>query len=29
MHEITDYPEQMQCVAADFTVLQGRAAGRR
>lgn len=29
VHEVTDYPEQMQRVAADFTVLQGRAAGRR
>jgi hypothetical protein len=28
VHEITDYPEQMQRVAADFTVLQGRAARR-
>lgn len=29
VHEVTDYPEQMQRVAADFNVLQGRAAGRR
>jgi hypothetical protein len=28
VHEITDYPEQMQRVAADFAVLQGRAARR-
>jgi hypothetical protein len=29
VHEVTDYPEEMQRVAADFNVLQGRAAGRR
>jgi hypothetical protein len=29
VHEVTDYPEEMQRVAADFTELQGRAAGRR
>lgn len=29
VHEVTDYPEQMQRVAADFNVLQGRAARRR
>ena len=29
VHEVTDYPEQMQRVAADFNVLQDRAAGRR
>lgn len=28
VHEVTDYPEQVQRVAADFTVLQGRAARR-
>ena len=28
VHEVTDYPEEMQRVAADFTELQGRAARR-
>ena len=28
VHEVTDYPEEMQRVAADFTELQGRAASR-
>jgi hypothetical protein len=28
VHEVTDYPEQMQRVAAGFTELQGRAARR-
>jgi hypothetical protein len=28
VHEVTDYPEEMQRVAAGFTELQGRAASR-
>jgi len=29
VHEVTDYPEEMQRVAADFTELQPRSAVRR
>ena len=29
VHEVADYPAEMQRVAADFTTLQGRAARRR
>ena len=29
VHEVTDYPEEMQRVAADFTELQPRSAARR
>jgi len=29
VHEVTDYPEEMQRVAADFTELQPRSAGSR